>query len=123
MTIETDNAKEEIKDIVKKCFKCGLCKELCPVLRAVREEQFSPRGKAIILENEIYEKIFYDCTLCRACEIKCPHNLKLCDAFIKARGILINQKKEISENREMIKNLEKTGNIYGIEEKEETSDN
>lgn len=118
MSIETDNAREEIREIVERCFKCGLCKELCPVLRVVREEQFSPRGKAIILEGGNYEKIVYDCTLCRACEIKCPHNLKLCDAFIKARGILVSQKKDISENREMIKNLEKTGNIYGIEENE-----
>jgi len=120
MTIESDNNKEEIKEIVEECFKCGLCKELCPVLRVMREEQYSPRGKAIILENGFYEKIVYECSLCKSCEIKCPLNLKLCHAFILAREILVNQKKEIVQNREMIKNLEKTGNIYGIvEEKKE----
>ncbi len=116
MAIETDNAKEEIREIVEQCFKCGLCRELCPVLRVMRTEEYSPRGKAIILENNYYEKIVYDCTLCKACETKCPLNLKLCTAFIRAREILVNQKKEISENKEMIKNLEKSGNIYGIEE-------
>jgi len=118
MTIESDNLKEEISEIVGDCFKCGLCKELCPVLRVMREEQYSPRGKAIILENGYFEKIVYDCSLCKACETKCPLNIKLCSAFIKAREILVNSKREISTNREMIKNLEKCGNIYGIEEKE-----
>ncbi len=113
MTVETDNAKEEIKDIVEQCFKCGLCRELCPVLRVMREEQYSPRGKAIILENGSFEKIVYECSLCKACEKKCPYSLKLCSAFIRAREILVSQKREISANREMIKNLEKSGNIYG----------
>ena len=27
MTVEADNAKEDIKEIVEKCFKCGLCKQ------------------------------------------------------------------------------------------------
>ena len=26
MTIESDNAKEDIKEIVEKCIKCGMCK-------------------------------------------------------------------------------------------------
>jgi glycolate oxidase iron-sulfur subunit len=119
MSVESENAKEEIREIVTDCFKCGLCKEICPVLRVMREEQYSPRGKAIILENKYFEKIVYDCTLCKACEKKCPLNLKLCTAFIRAREILVNSKKEIPQNREMIKNLEKSGNIYGIIEKEE----
>ncbi len=119
MTIEIDNAKEEIREIVERCFKCGLCRELCPVLRVMRTEEYSPRGKAIILENLEYEKIVYECSLCKACEVKCPLNLKLCTAFIKCREIHVNQKKELAENKEMIKNLEKSGNIYGIQEKKD----
>ena len=119
MGVEGENAKEEIKEIVEKCFRCGLCKELCPVLRVMREEQFSPRGKAIILDNEGFEKIVYDCTLCKACEKQCPLKLKLCTAFIKAREVLVSEKKEIPANKEMIKNLDKEGNIYGIKEKKE----
>lgn len=113
MAGEIDNAKEEIKEIVEKCFRCGLCRELCPVLKIMRTEQYSPRGKAIILDNSGFEKIVYSCTLCKACEKSCPLDLKLCDAFIKARKILVLQKKEISKSKEMINNLHKTGNIYG----------
>ena len=116
MSIEVENAKEEVREIVEKCIKCGKCKELCPVLKVMREEQYSPRGKAIILDQANFEKVVYDCTLCRGCEVKCPLEIKLCDAFIKARKILVGQKKELPENKEMIKNLNKSGNIYGIKE-------
>lgn len=119
MSIESENAKEEIKEIVEKCFRCGRCKALCPVLKVMRQENYSPRGKAIILDNNSFEDIVYECTLCKACEILCPLNLKLCNAFIKARQVLVSTRKEIPENKEMIKNLSKTGNIYGEKDKEE----
>ncbi len=116
MVSEEFNIKEEIREIVGKCIRCGMCNSLCPVLRIMREEHYSPRGKAIILDNGFFEKTVYECTLCKACEVKCPLDLKLCDAFIRARQILVIQKKEIPENQEMIKNLQKTGNIFGIRE-------
>ena len=119
MTIESENAKQEIKEIVEKCVRCGRCKSLCPVLRIIREEQYSPRGQAIILDNGFFEKIVYSCTLCKACEVQCPLDLKLCDAFIKARMVLVEQKKEIPENKGMIKNLMKEGNEFGIKEGKE----
>jgi len=119
MSIESENAKEEIKEIVEKCIRCGLCKNLCPVLKVMREEQYSPRGKAIILDNDYFEKVVYDCTLCKACEKQCPLNLKLCTAFIKAREVLVGQKKGNSENKKMIENLDKIGNIYGEKERKE----
>lgn len=115
MTIETENSKEQIKDIVSQCIRCGLCRELCPVLQALREEEYSPRGKAIILQNHIFEKIVYECTLCKACQKQCPLSIDLCKAFILSRQILVSQRREFSANKQMIENLEKTGNIFGIE--------
>ena len=116
MNLEIENTKEEIKETVERCIKCGMCRSLCPVLRIMREEEYSPRGKAMILENNFFERIVYECNLCKACEKKCPLNLELCSAFIKARKILVNQKRDVPENREMIRNLNKTGNIFGIQE-------
>ncbi|MBT4135307.1 (Fe-S)-binding protein [archaeon] len=113
MSIESDNAKENVKDIVDKCIKCGMCNSLCPVLKIVREEQSSPRGKAILLDSNYFEKLIYECSLCKACESKCPLNLKLCEAFVNARKVLVLSKKECVEGKEMIKNLNKSGNIYG----------
>ena len=119
MAVESENAKEEAKEIVEKCIKCGLCKELCPVFKIMREEHFSPRGKVIMFDNDNFEKVVYDCTLCKSCEKKCPMDLKLCDAFIKVRRALVSEKKEFPENKEMIENLNKSGNIFGVKEEVE----
>ena len=71
-----------------------------------------------MFDNEFFEKIVYSCTLCKSCEEQCPLDLKLCDAFIKARQILVGLKKELPENKEMIKNLlKKEGNEFGVKEK------
>jgi len=112
-SVEAENAKVEIEEIVEKCIKCGMCKSLCPVFRIVREETVSPRGKAILLEKKIYDKIVYECSLCKACEEKCPLDLKLCEAFRKARKVLVEKGKEGKENKEMIKNIRKDGNPFG----------
>ena len=112
MTIEQSNAKEEIIEIVEKCIKCGLCKELCPVLKVLREEQYSPRGHAILLSNKIYDKILFDCTLCKACEEKCPLNLRICTAIKKARQVLNLKDKEHPKNAEMLKKFEEKKNPY-----------
>ena len=112
-TVEADNAKEEIEEIVSQCIRCGMCKSLCPVFGVIREETVSPRGKAMILDKKVYDKIVYECSLCKACEEKCPLKLKLCDAFRKARKVLVESGKETEENKEMIKNVKEFGNPFG----------
>lgn len=112
MTLELNNAKEEIIEILEKCIKCGLCKELCPVFYVLREEQSSPRGHAILLSNKIFDKIVFDCTLCKACEQKCPLNLEICRAIKKARLILNLKGKENSENKNALKKIENKQNPY-----------
>lgn len=113
MRVESENAKEEIKEIIEKCVKCGMCKSICPVFGVIREESIGPRGKVMLLEKEIYDKVMYECALCKACEQKCPLDLKLCDAFKEARKILVKEKKETPENKEMIKNIRDSGNPFG----------
>lgn len=112
-SVEAENAKGEVEEIIEKCVKCGLCKSLCPVFKIVREETISPRGKVLILEKDIYDKIVYECSLCKACEEKCPLGLKLCDAFRKARKVLVESGKETKENKEMIRNIRRDGNPFG----------
>ena len=105
MTIEEKNAKEEMIEILEKCTKCGLCKELCPVFKVLREEQSSPRGHAILLSNKIIDKIVFDCTLCRACEEKCPLNLRICTAIKKARQVLNIKDRENQEIKKLAQKI------------------
>jgi len=112
MIIEQSNAKEEIIEIMEKCIKCGLCKELCPVFLVLREEQYSPRGHAIMLSNKIFDKIIFDCTLCKACEEKCPLSLRICAGIKKARHILNLKGKENPENKKMKNKIMSGENPY-----------
>ena len=119
MTIGSDNAKEDVMEIIEKCFNCGLCKPLCSVFKIMREEQYSPRGKAIMLKDNQYDKIVFLDTLSKQCEVNCPLKIKMHEAIIKARKVLVENKKEATEIKEMIEGLEKTGNVFGVKKKEE----
>jgi hypothetical protein len=108
--IEEHNLKEEINELTSKALESGIPNHNCSVFRIAREDKFSPKGKAILLNNNHYDKIINDCNLCKACE----QNTNLCNAFQKARQVLILQKKELKANKELLDNMKKTRNIYGI---------
>ena len=112
MNVETENIIEEIKDIVEKCINCGLCRGTCPVFSVLKEEQYSPRGKTLVLNENLFGKSVFLCTLCKSCEVNCPLDLKLCDAFKKARKVLADRKRDSKENKEIIKNILDNRNPY-----------
>lgn len=114
--IESLNAIEEASEILENCIKCGMCKSLCPVFKILKEESISPRGHSILLQNKILQETLFQCNLCKACEQKCPLNLKICDAILKARESISISKKNIKGNNEMIEKVRKTGNPFGGEE-------
>ena len=111
--IRAKNLIEEASAIFDKCIKCGMCKSLCPVFKAIREEKVSPRGKSIILQEKILDEVIFKCNLCRACEQICPLNIKICDAILKAREAMVLKNQGLKSNEEMIKNIKETGNPFG----------
>jgi Fe-S oxidoreductase len=111
--IEIFNSIEESSELLEKCIKCGMCKSLCPVFKALKEEEISPRGHSILITNKIIQENLFKCNLCKACEQKCPLNLKICDAILKAREALTLQDKNLKTNEEMIQNVRKKGNPFG----------
>ena len=107
---EEFNLREEIKEEVSRALKDGIDNEGCAVFRIMRKDHYSPKGKAIILDSDHYEKILYKCNMCRAC------GNDLCNTFNKARQVLVLKGKEMNANKEMIENLKKSGNVYGIKD-------
>jgi glycolate oxidase iron-sulfur subunit len=111
--IETENVIEEINEIIEKCINCGMCKGRCPVFKALREEVSSPRGRVNILKEKVFDNIFFNCSLCKSCEVNCPLGLKLPDAFRNARKVIAELGKDPKGNREMLDNTKKFGNPFG----------
>jgi glycolate oxidase iron-sulfur subunit len=115
--MKKDRKIKEIEEICGNCIKCGICKSLCPVFSIIRTEEISPRGKTSLLNKKILHRVIYECTLCRACEEKCPLKLKLCSAFKEARELLREDGQESESNKEMIKKVREFGNPFGKIEK------
>ena len=111
--IEAGNLLEEAREIFETCINCGMCKSLCPVFKSLKEERVSARGHGILLSNKVLEKSLFECNLCKACEKKCPLDIKVCDAVLKAREAMVLKGKGLKSNEEMIKNVRKTGNPFG----------
>jgi len=110
--LEEKNTKEEILEIFDKCNRCGLCKELCPVFKVLKEEQYSPRAHAILLSNKVFEELVFNCSLCKACEKKCPFNLKICNAIQKARQVLNLRGKENPKIKAMLRKADNKENPW-----------
>lgn len=115
--VEVENLVEEASFVFEKCTRCGLCKSICPAFKTLLEERVSPRGHAIIFSEKILEKAVFECTLCRACEEKCPLHLKICDAILKSRQALVLKGKGTKKNEMMLQNIKKYGNIFGKDSK------
>jgi heterodisulfide reductase subunit D len=96
-----------------KCNECGMCKENCPVYRALKRESVSPRGFAILQKKEVYDKIVYLCSLCGNCKEVCPYGVDL--KLQEFREKLVENRVESSSNKKVIDNLRKYGNPYGAE--------
>jgi Fe-S oxidoreductase len=111
--IEAKNLLEEASGVLEKCIQCGMCKALCPVFKVLREEAVSPRGKAVMLSDKVLDKVVFECNLCKACEQRCPLNIKVCDAILKAREAAVLKGQGLKSNEEMIENVRKTGNPFG----------
>lgn len=110
--IEINNAKQEIEEIVEKCNCCGLCKELDPVFKILKEEPVSPRGRAILFSNHIFEKNVFESPLPGLCKISCPFKIDIDEAIRKARLILNLRGKENEENKKILNKIIKKENPF-----------
>jgi Fe-S oxidoreductase len=110
--VEIENTKEEILEIIEKCNFCGLCKQLDPVFRIIKEESQSPRGWVILFEKKVFNKDVFDYPLSGVCKESCPFNIDIDNAIRKARKILNLKGQENPVNKEILKKIKNKENPY-----------
>ena len=93
------------------CIECGLCREVCPVFQTQRQEEYSPRGRAMLGYAGLQTLVFYQCTLCRACRAICPVEHGPSGETLRAG--LISAGIETEANQLMIANIRTYGNPFG----------
>lgn len=76
------------------CGKCGICLNVCPVYRQIKEEQVSPRAKMQLIKahdehslssSPYLKQIVSKCLMCGACAANCPSGIDHYAAFMKMR--------------------------------------
>lgn len=87
---------KDIKEEIYKCSKCGLCRSVCPVFLALKNEMFLPRGRFIVLNNSINNSIelhksFVDkldvCLNCNLCKDFCPSDINSSKIFTEIKSL------------------------------------
>ncbi len=76
---------EEWRDVAYNCFSSGhkFCREVCPVMQVTRDERHTPtafHANVIAMEKghlsiEDVAEDYVHCTMCGACELRCPNTL------------------------------------------------
>ena len=65
------------------------------------------------MSEKLLDELLFKCNLCKACEEKCPLNLKICEKIVKAREAMVLKGRELIQNKEMIENIRKYSNPIG----------
>jgi heterodisulfide reductase subunit D len=76
---------DEWRDVAYNCFSSGhkFCREVCPVMQVTRDERHTPtafHANVIAMEKghlsiEDVAEDYVHCTMCGACELRCPNTL------------------------------------------------
>jgi len=106
------------------CIRCSYCFEGCPVFKQIGWEIDGPKGKLNTvfglltgdLEPSEYltEKI-YQCSFCRDCVEKCSANVSVPEILAAARADLWEAGYSKESQKELLDNIENSGNIFNKE--------
>ena len=92
---------KRVEDQLKKCVKCGACRQNCPAFTAFQREPAVARGKVALAQHILKDDIELDdqtylamskCLLCGSCVDKCPNDVPTDEIVIAAREALAQKR-------------------------------
>lgn len=106
-----------------RCFRCGLCRTICPVFEVQGTEDWNTRGRILLLRGLILGEVppsrslvdrLFSCTLCKKCEVLCPSKVNVTRLIQEARFRLVKDGVQFPEAyQKQRENLLKFGTIVG----------
>jgi len=94
------NKIKDVKAMVDRCNKCGLCTTSCPVYQHVLIEAANPRGRIQLVKNYLegkillskrFKEIILTCLLCETCVVNCPSGVRHDQVFNDLREELVQR--------------------------------
>jgi glycolate oxidase iron-sulfur subunit len=101
MEDQTQDPLKRVEDQLKKCVKCGACRQNCPAFAAFQREPAVARGKVALAQHILKDDIELDdltylamskCLLCGSCVEKCPNDVPTDEIVIAAREALAKKR-------------------------------
>ncbi len=101
MPDQTIDPLKRVEDQLKKCVKCGACRQNCPAFTAFQREPAVARGKVALAQHLLGDDISLDdetylamskCLLCGSCVDKCPNDVPTDEIVIAARESLARKR-------------------------------
>ncbi|MDD2364650.1 MAG: (Fe-S)-binding protein [Desulfuromonadaceae bacterium] len=98
---ENTDPLDRVQDQLKKCVKCGACRQNCPAFNAFQREPAVARGKIALAQHVLADDIELDdqtytamskCLLCGSCVEKCPNSVPTDEIVIAARESLAKKR-------------------------------
>lgn len=88
---------------LQNCGKCGLCLNVCPVYKTLKQEQASPRGKlqlikayenSTLADSPLLKEIISKCLMCGSCAANCPSGIDHYSKFMEMRRKMVDAQGE-----------------------------
>jgi Fe-S oxidoreductase len=110
----------------ERCVRCGSCLKFCPLFQVTGEEQYSPRGKAYLLQvmdqieddqelGKEFRQLLFQCTMCGRCAEICSSDVDLLEIWHRQRARALETAPEEFEYLESLReSLANVKNIYGF---------
>lgn len=93
------------------CAKCGICLQVCPVFKVLKEEQASPRARIQLIKafrkkklssSPLLKELISKCLMCGSCASNCPSGVDHFAQFMEMRSQLIEDQGDRVEMRSLV---------------------
>ena len=108
---------------IRKCFACGTCAAICPVLSV--NDSYNPRRiiRMVLLgmkEEVLSSEFIWLCSGCYSCYERCPRDVKITSLMVALRNIAVREGYLPKAMGAAVDLLEKFGRLLEVSEFENT---